>query len=284
MRIVTLADLHLDIWAEARMNPFEFADSEILKDVSHCFVLGDLGNKGAKNWTRYLGRVQDHMPNAEIFVIPGNHDYYGERIDREDKLEEAATAAGARFVQMKPVLLEDIRFLPCTFWTDFKLHGEAHQFAAQYDAERQMNDYRKIRVEREGYRRLSPNHTATIHAAHRAWLKGNLEQEFDGKTVILTHHVPHPKLSLDPEKSISAAYASDMSRMIDQFQPEAWLCGHSHSYNAVQLGETLVQNVSLGYPWEVKQENLAELWQDLLTDLRERLSSRDMGLDLPGFE
>lgn len=250
MSAVILADLHLDIWGEGHTDPFQGSDPDRLRAVRHCIVAGDLTNHGAKKWPRMVDLIRTNMPDAEVYLLPGNHEYYGGRIDREDKLEEAAQAAGAQFVQKKTLLIDGKRFLCATLWTDFRLNGATSEFAAKYDAERMMNDYRKIRVEREHYRRLSPDHAAAIHHDHVSWITAELEKDFPGETIVVTHHAPHRSMCLKPGAPEAPAYASDLTQLISRFQPAAWFCGHTHSHDIRMLGDTLMMNASLGYPFE----------------------------------
>ncbi len=52
------------------------------------------------------------------------------------------------------------------------------------------NDFWKIRVAADGYRRFRPHDAARIHAATLAWLNARLSEPFDGPTVVVTHHAP----------------------------------------------------------------------------------------------
>jgi Icc-related predicted phosphoesterase len=54
---------------------------------------------------------------------------------------------------------------------------------------------------------------------------------FDGKTVVVTHHAPHP-ISIAPRyarDALNPAFASDLTDVISQHQPDLWVHGHTHS-------------------------------------------------------
>lgn len=275
MSVVILADLHLDIWAEGHKDPFRETDPDRLRAVRHCIIAGDLSNHGAKKWPRMVDMIREKMPDAEMYLLPGNHEFYGGRIDREDKLEDAAHAAGAHFIQKKTLLIDGMRFICATLWTDFRINGITSEFAAKYDVERSMNDYVKIRIEKEGFRKLYPEVTQGIHFDHLNWITAELETDFDGETVVVTHHAPHPYLCMDPTAKYAPAYASDLSQVISRFQPSAWFCGHSHSHRSFMLGDTLARNVSLGYPHELKRPSkLQDRMDSLLTDVRHILTEK----------
>ena len=90
LKVLVLADLHLDFHLNQGIDPFEQVPSKQLQGVTHLFLVGDLSNKGHKQWKRCLPWVIERMPNAKVYVCPGNHDYYGSKIDREDKLRDVA--------------------------------------------------------------------------------------------------------------------------------------------------------------------------------------------------
>lgn len=250
MKVLVLADLHLDFWLKSGRDPLADLRAEQRSDVAHCIIAGDLTNKAEKRWPGALQWLADRLPEAKLWVIPGNHDYYDARIDREDKLAAAAARAGAQWAQKRAIDMDGHRFLCCTLWTDFALHGEARRLGAMREAEGAMNDYRYIRVESGGFRRLKALDVADIHLDHRAWLEAELSRGALGEVVVVTHHAPHPDCIRDARAPAVAAYASDLSRLIDRHQPAMWIHGHTHYPVDFVLGRTRVTNASVGYPWQ----------------------------------
>lgn len=151
------------------------------------------------------------------------------------------------------MIIRDMRFLCCTMWTDFQVGDDAAY--AQISALRGMNDYRYIRMAQERYRRIRPVDTAEVHADHRNWLQGRLTRPFAGRTVVITHHCPHPDL-IGHQAELAAVYGSDLLSVIALAKPDAWFFGHTHHRGEALEGGSLVRNVSLGYPWEVRGSKL----------------------------
>ncbi len=120
-----------------------------------------------------------------------------------------------------------------------------------YHAGKWMHDYQYIRMENERYRRIHPIDVARVHADHRDWLDARLSETFEGRTSVVTHHAPLGAC-LQEEHGISSAYASDLSQMIDTYQPDQWLYGHTHHPCVLQRGRTEIRCVSIGYPHEVQ--------------------------------
>ncbi len=245
MKLLVLADLHHDFYDAKGIDPLERISEAQLRAVTHCVLAGDLTNKGHKRWKMSLKWIAARIPEAKIFVMPGNHDYYDSAIDREDKLRDVAKANGATFVQKTELIFERHRVLFCTLWTDFEIYGD--RAASMRHASVHMNDFHLIRVAKEGYRKLAPAHTAQIHLDHRRWLEEKLSQRFDGETTVITHHAPHAKALID-QRAIGSCYASDLETMILKYQPERWIYGHTHHRVRFDIGRTRLVNVSVGYP------------------------------------
>jgi len=83
-----------------------------------------------------------------------------------------------------------VRFLGTTLWTDFQLLGPDSIQEAMQSAAIGLNDYRKIRLARGGYRKIKPLDVAQWHWEDRTWLQERLDEPFDGLMVVVTHMAP----------------------------------------------------------------------------------------------
>jgi Icc-related predicted phosphoesterase len=91
-----------------------------------------------------------------------------------------------------------------------------------------------------------------LHDASRTWLVRQLEQAFDGPTVVITHHLPAlksiaPRYANDP---LNPAFASRLEDMIERYQPTLWIHGHTHEPCDYELSRTRVVCNPRGYPGE----------------------------------
>lgn len=248
-RITAIADLHLDLWEQDGQDPLKQLHPELW--TSDIIVLaGDISNHGAKKWRRLIPSVLEHVDLAKVYVLPGNHDYYGHHLDREDKLQAACDELGCHFAQQKEVRIDNrARILMCTLWTDFEL-GDGHIEINMHTARNRMNDYRAIRLSRDGYRRIQTADLRALHKRHLRWLENKLADGFEGDTTIVTHHAPHPNAIPHPDSDLAGAYASDLSWLMDRHRPLRWLYGHTHASAAFEISGCEVSNVSVGYPGE----------------------------------
>ncbi|WP_107496377.1 metallophosphoesterase [Thalassobius sp. I31.1] len=264
-KIVVLGDLHYDSFRRFALCPINMcALQDIIWNADALIFAGDLTNGPAKNWARVFRYLSKFIQPNRIYALPGNHDYYGGFLSDDPALKKAAKNAGAHFVQKQALLHGDTRILSCTLWTDFNLSGEAA--IAMREADRGMADYDQIGAPKDRntpvedipimrqQRRLKPREILRVHQDHRAWLDDSLANPHpmgkDGKTMIVTHHGPHPAAAGEID-TLSAAFHSDLDRMIEQHRPDVWFFGHSHRRICAKVHGTEIRNISIGYLDEV---------------------------------
>jgi hypothetical protein len=128
------------------------------------------------------------------------------------------------------IVLDNVRFLGCTLWTDFRLYSNSiNPVICMRDAQSAMQDFRLIRAT-PLYRKLYPSDTVRRHELSRAWLANKLEESFNGKTVVVTHHAPSAR-SVESQyegDSLTPAYASDLERLVAP-PVSLWIHGHMHA-------------------------------------------------------
>ena len=204
----------------------------------------DIGIHGAK-WSLEV------FKEVPIIYVCGNHEYYGKKTYKINRqLRELSENFNLFFLENDALVLESIRFLGCTLWTDFCLFGGEHRRWTMHIARQRMTDFRRIthRTER-GYHKLRPLDTAVLHSRSVRFLQERLEEQFDGKTIVVTHHLPTPR-SLQGnlgDNMIDASYCSDLEWMIIKYKPEIWIHGHRHFKCDYQVGDTRIICNSRGY-------------------------------------
>ena len=183
---------------------------------------------------------------GETLYIPGNHEPYGVDIDRTvEKARTAAAGTNIRVAQNDAVVIGGVRFIASTLWTDFALFGDP-ELAMRIAAD-EMTDYRRIRIEHYALR-LRPHHTLARHREARAFIEAGLARPFEGPTVVVTHHAADPGAVAGDDGAISAAYASDLRAVMEEFGPSLWIYGHTHKSGDRVVGRTRVVANAKGYP------------------------------------
>jgi predicted phosphodiesterase len=192
--------------------------------------------------------ILERVNNRRVIYIGGNHEPYGQDIDRDlEKARLAAKGTNVHVLENDSIEIDGVTFLGAVGWTDFSLFGD--QERAMRVAGEVMNDYRKIR--HANYtRRLRPADTLARHKETRAFLERELSKPKTGPRVVVTHHGFHGADSVrrgHEHDLISAAYASDAA--IEG--ADLWVYGHTHETKTfVAAGGARVVTNSKGYgPW-----------------------------------
>lgn len=214
MKILILSDLHL-----------EFANiSPPTAEVDVVVLAGDIWKKDhGIYWARAT------WPNTPIIYIAGNHEFYRtERIACLNALRSAANEVDVHFLENDEIVIDGVRFLGCTLWTDFELFSKTHSKDDAIDrCIEYLADFRWITEVAESF---SPNDAMRLFNESAAWLTRKLMHEpFDGKTVVVTHHLPSMR-SVAPQYAndlSSAGFASNLDVLF--CYSELWIHGHTHT-------------------------------------------------------
>lgn len=233
MKIQLISDVHVELY------PYQ---PEVLP-VDIVVLAGDVHSNG-----RSIAWAAETF-GAPVLLVAGNHEYYGGHLEKtlaKMRAEAAATNGHVTLLERDTVIIDGVRFLGATAWTDFALHG--NRYLSGMAAEGVMTDYRAIRAG-AGYRKLRAPDTAKINHETRDWLRRELAKPHAGKTVVITHHAPCP-LSI-PEwrrqcrEELNPAYSNDWTREAF-WTPESvqlWVHGHIHQcVDYCVLGVRVVSN------------------------------------------
>ncbi|WP_348647882.1 metallophosphoesterase [Rhizobium sp. WYCCWR 11146] len=224
LKAAVFSDLHL------RYNQVLDFKFELPDDVDVLIVAGDISSPVSESL--YWLNENVSALGREIVFVAGNHEHYGEVYEESmaEGIAERAKYPHIHFLENEAVVIKGVRFLGATMWTDFELFGDPS--AAMTQAFEMMNDYQAIQTAKDGkYYRFRPTQTKSYHDESRAWLRTALSTSHDGPTVVVTHTAPH-RLSIAGEYArdgLTPSFVSDLSAEIEEFQPELWVHGHTHS-------------------------------------------------------
>ena len=179
MRLWIISDLHLELTRGWDLPaPKERPDYDVL------VVAGDLITR----MDRGVAWLRDRVTDRPVIYVSGNHEAYGQDIDRTiEKARVAANGSNVHVLENDAVTI-DTTFIGCTLWTDFDLFDDA-EYAMSVAAET-MNDYRKIRIQNYALR-LRPKHTLKKHRESRDFIASELRKPKTGPRVVVTHMGPH---------------------------------------------------------------------------------------------
>lgn len=257
MRLWILSDLHL----RDRGETFRIPEADV------AVVAGDVG-EGLGDTVRWLAeRVGRRMP---VVLVAGNHEFYGSSVAEQFLLARRVIAEGrgegVHLLEDETAIIAGTRFVGATLWTDYRLRvgdkvvADADREIAwsQDVAERLLMDHACMRVGDGAHRRRwLPRDAARAHVRSRAYIETELAALFDGPTVVVTHHAPHPGAvsAQYAGSSLNPAFVSDLSDVISNGRPEAWIFGHVHSSHDYHVGDTRLLANPRGYVQQANVEN-----------------------------
>lgn len=243
MRLAVFSDLHLEFQP--------FVPAATTRDADAVVLAGDIHNGvEALRWARAT------FPEQPIIQIAGNHEFFGAQWQSMlAQLRREAAALGIHFLEDDALVLDGVRFLGATLWTDFELYArpgralEMDPMSARDLLHRRMVDFSVIKWEGVSEERtLAPADTVELHRRSRHWLEREIAVPHAGPTVVVTHHLPTID-SVAPafEKAVSnAGFASDLDHL---FGPMAlWIHGHTHHSFDYWRGSTRIVANPRGYP------------------------------------
>ena len=234
MKIQLASDLHLEFLArrfpaECLVQPAPDADLLVLAgDIHH--------------GTQAIAHFADWP--VPVLYLAGNHEFYGHsweqtRID----LKNACQGTRITFLDNDVFQFKGVRFLGCTLWTDFRIYGYT-QLHSMNAVQQGLNDYYAIHTQ-QGM--LRAKDTLQDHEKSRRWLEHELAKPFTAKTVVVTHHGPHPN-SVHPRymmDRINAGFVSDLTPLLEK--ADLWLHGHVHDSLDYQVDRCRVVANPTGY-------------------------------------
>ncbi|WP_422422198.1 metallophosphoesterase family protein [Pseudomonas sp. GZD-222] len=230
MKILIYSDLHL-----------EFADFH--PPATECDLVVLAGDISVRS--RGVAWANETF-NCPVIYACGNHEYYKGHLDRTLTKMRAAAAENVHVLDNQTLIISGTRFLVATAWTDFTATGD-YNAAMRVSAE-WMNDFKRIRIG-EGYSKLRPVDLIARNIITREFLATELAKQFDGKTVVVTHHCPIQDVAGDGhEGHLGAAYFNQWHDLVAQ--ADMWVFGHTHhAVDTVVSGCRVLSNPR-GYPGE----------------------------------
>lgn len=265
MKIQIVSDLHLE-FEDIDIPNTEGADVLILS--GDIMVADDLHKQPPSlAWenlpTDGYGRAKRSMRYRDFFLrvsfqfkhviyVMGNHEHYHGKFDLSaDEIRNMLgylNISNVYLLDRDTKVIDDVTFIGGTMWTDC---NNADSLTL-YHLESAMNDFRLIRIAKEGFKKFLPARTISEHVKTKEYFKSVMQGlPQDAKVVICTHHAP-THLSIHEyyknDYLMNGGYASDLSEYIlDHDRIKLWTHGHMHQTFDYMIGDTRVVCNPRGY-------------------------------------
>jgi hypothetical protein len=248
--------MKLWIWSDTHFESGNSLFPGPAPDHDVCIVPGDLN---------YLPWAIESLKSGEFgngttIYVPGNHEpYRQESMEGAERLAEQNVKNSNVFLaNPAEYVFDKTRFLGCTLWTDYELFGNASK--AMRAADTGMTDHRLIRTEAGARPGDTVPFRVTLalqrHRRELKWLEGKLAEPFDGPTVVISHHLPSIRSVPErfDEDPLTPAFASNLEWLIEKYQPDLWIHGHTHDSCDYAIGKTRIICNPMGYHNELNPE------------------------------
>ena len=271
MKIQLLSDLHLEVHPNFRPLPAPGADLLVLA--------GDIGSyqTGSQLTDADFG-LQRFSPlhgwPTPVVFLPGNHEY--DMLDFQEahtRLRATCERLGMVWLEREVLLLQGVRFVGTTLWTDFDALGPAagqpgatlgQQLVAREKAFRAANYYLRKTGATLGGQPLLAQQVRELALDCRQWLESALAAPHAGATVVVTHFAPSLR-SADPRYGATPGTAGFCNAWDDLLEGvDLWLHGHLHAPSDYRHRGCRVVANPMGYARKNEQLGFRA---DLLIDL-----------------
>lgn len=250
MKILLLSDLHLECTSGEQKSGI-FAQDEILNSLfggehkdTTLILAGDIAE--GTTHEGFLAKTAKHFKH--VIYVAGNHEFYFQEIDdiRLKLRQFASTIPNFHFLDPGCIILDGVRFVGATCWTDLNKNNPVARIAAGT----YMNDYNLIKFDNDdGYSHLTPSDTIRFNLKQVAFIKSQLAEHFEGKTVVVTHHLPFSTSCRSEWKTKLTSFAY-FNTGFDEYLDEGtrapfdvWCHGHTHdSYDYEVNGARIICN------------------------------------------
>ena len=244
MRFKLLSDLHLEFYNEKLWKP-----QETNEDKNTVLLLaGDIhvGGKAAPWITEMCERFE------HVVYILGNHEFYNHEWNEVKNLwKNIIMPKNFTFLDNDTIYFKDVRVIGGTLWTGVKDQTDDLAFAI-WQGRQRMRDYQVTQVIHvpgiKGVRLTVPD-TMEAHEETVKYIIATLERPYLGKTIVMTHHLPHMKCVAKRFEGdfLNAFFVTDLNYIIEAYDIKYWVHGHTHDNVDITVHNTKILCNPAGY-------------------------------------
>ena len=256
MLIRVASDLHLEgfIGRNVETLTIDFLPKDDRDSEAVLILAGDISSD-PNQLVGFLSVLEKRFKH--VFYVPGNHEAYRHNFDawnmtmREQFDEHLKNTSATVLDEVRCSIFDGVRFVYGTLWGD-----GGPTLADRGQVGFYLNDFRLITRE-DGQRRFTVDDMMAEFKAQKATLRAWLEQPYDGKTVVVTHHLPSRRLvsarfwPRDGSDGANGGFVGECDDILaGDHAPAIWVHGHTHDTIDTKLWKTRIVCNPAGYRGE----------------------------------
>ena len=251
--IRVVSDLHLEAFSgrNSETLAIDFVPSHENDPDAVLVLAGDISSHP----DQLVGFINVLIPRfKKVLFVSGNHEYYRHdynawNLEMRDRFAKYSPDLIHSIGEVGEVVIEDVRFIFATLWGD----GGVSQ-KDNFWVDNGLNDFRVIR---NGEGRFKVESMILLHKYQKSQIAQKLNVAFDGKTVVVTHHLPSRRLvsarfiPREGGDGINGGFVGDCDNILAyDHAPNIWIHGHTHDTIDTMVWKTRIVCHPAGYRGE----------------------------------
>lgn len=221
------------------------------------FLCGDIGYPFNDNYDEFMNFVSNKF--SKIFVVSGNHEYYNasktiSEIDTQiNHITDKYNNIHFMNNQVKHLPEFNLTVIGSVLWSRVTIN------------EKLINDFNYINTKQgtKNNQLISIQDYNNLHNESLKKLTTNIyENNNTTQTIIMTHHLPSFKMIHPSYKGskINDFFATNLEFLMQQFNINYWLCGHTHFRMEKIIHDTKVIAYPYGYKKDLSKKRILKLF------------------------
>lgn len=246
------SDLHCEAFVNYPMSKLEelFLPRYVEKDSQSILILaGDISSK-PDQLVKFIKTVEGRF--KFVIFVSGNHELYRhewnswktnvENLFRENLKKTVYVLDGVGEFRY-----EDVRFIMSPLWGDGGFTDKE-----RIEIQLSLNDFRLIQVEN---RFFTVDDMVKLYRENKSDMIKILDEDFSGKTVVVTHHLPSRELvsarfTSKFSDGINGGFVGACDDIFEKYSPALWVHAHTHDSINTKIKNTQVVCNPAGYRGE----------------------------------
>lgn len=246
MKIQYVSDIHLEMtkndeyWSQNRIEPI----GDIL------VLAGDITKMSKVHQSHeFFNNISEDF--EQVFYVPGNHEYYDIsdlKLLQKDSLD-VDIRHNVKLLNNKSINYKGVNFIFTTLWS-FIPRESAPYIVNGVACFEHIKDMSNNLTTRQG--EMTVRKWNEMHSFSKFFIVNALSDIKEGKTVVVTHHVPSKVcISEDFKYSlIGSAFHSELYDIIKNTNIDYWIYGHSHRNVDAEIEGTKLTSNQFGYVYQ----------------------------------